>query len=278
MEKLVDIERLTPAIGAEIRGMDLRSPSGEDVRMMRDALLEHGVIFFRNQHLSEEEHIALGRYFGDLYVHPYQANEEKHPELYILEAKPDRENYERYYNLQWHADVTCDAEPPMGAILIVREIPANGGGDTMWCNTYAAYEALSDPMKQFLTGLTAIHGAAMSYQKEGYGGKANQQTEVSEHPVVRTHPITGRQALYVNSIFTKSIVQLEPIESDGLLQMLFRHIESPRFHCRFKWQPDSLAIWDNRCTQHRAIGDYQGYKRYGQRVTIKGDRPFYRPS
>lgn len=276
MAEALKIEQVTPTLGAEISGIDLRKLTTDETSFINQALLDHGVIFFRDQNLTEDEHIELGRRFGDLHVHPYQPTEKGHPEIYRLEAKPDRENYERYYNAQWHADVTCSAEPPMGAILLLREIPGNGGGDTLWCNTHAAYDALSDEMKEFLAGLTAVHGSALAYQKEGLGGKEGQETEVSEHPVIRTHPVTGRQALYVNSVFTKYIVQLEPIESDAILQMLFRHIESPRFHCRFRWAPGSVAFWDNRATQHRAIGDYPGFRRHGQRVTLCGDRPFYR--
>lgn len=272
----MEIRPINPTIGAEITGVDLRNIRENERLEIEKALLRHGVVFFRDQDLTPEEHIDFGRLFGKLHIHPYLPKEDKHPEIYKIETATDRPSHERYYNMQWHSDVTCDAEPPMGAILLLREIPENGGGDTCWCNTYAAFETLSDDMKVFLSGLTAEHGTAVFYQTEETGGKAGQVAERSIHPVVRTHPVTGRQALYVNSIFTKRIVELEPIESDYLLQMLYRHIENPRFHCRFTWQPGSVAFWDNRCTQHRAISDYVGHRRYGQRVTLCGDRPFYR--
>jgi len=272
----LEIKKLTPTIGAEVLGVDLRNPSADEVREINQALLDNGVIFFRDQTLTPEQHIAFGRNFGKLHIHPYLPHENNYPEIYRIKAEPTTESQEKNYNAQWHADVTCDAEPPMGAILLLREIPENGGGDTVWCNMYAAYEALSDSMKRLLTGLTAVHGLALYYQTEETGGKTGTKSQVSEHPVVRTHPVTGRQALYVNSIFTKSIMQLRPFEGDALLQMLYRHIENERFHCRFKWRPGSVAFWDNRCTQHRAIGDYEGYGRHGQRVTLCGDRPFYK--
>jgi taurine dioxygenase len=274
MSKL-EIKPATPTIGANVSGVDLRAPTSEQVQEIQDALLTYGVLFFRNQELTPEQHLDFGRHFGRLHVHPYLPSEEKYPEIYRLEATEATESQEKHYTAQWHADVTCDAEPPMGAILMIRDIPANSGGDTLWCNTYAAYDALSDEMKRFLSRLTATHGKALFYETEETGGRPGQQSQTSEHPVIRTHPVTGRPALYVNSIFTKRIVQLQPIESDYLLQMLFRHIENPRFHCRFKWEPGSVAFWDNRCTQHRGIGDYAGYRRYGQRVTLCGDRPFF---
>lgn len=267
------IRKITPTIGAEISNIDLRTVTDADIGQIERALLENGVVFFRGQMLTPEQHIAFGRRFGELESHPYQANEEAYPELYILKNDGTGEKAGRVYNTQednyealWHSDLTCNIAPPMGAILMLREIPANGGGDTLWCNTCAAYDALSDPMKKFLSGLTAMHGPAKYF--------GDKETQTYEHPVVRTHPVTGRRALYVNSIFTKSIVQLEPFESDRILQMLYQHMESPRFHCRFKWEEGSVAFWDNRSTQHRPIGDYAGYSRYGQRVTLRGDRPF----
>ena len=270
MKHKLDVKKVTPTIGAEIHGVDLRTPSDDDIAQINHALLESGVVFFREQFLNPEEHIALGRRFAGLVIHPYLPTEPGYPELFVVRNGPDKPNFERDYDTAWHADITNDLDPPMGALLLLREIPANGGGDTLWSSTNAAYDALSATMKAFVAGLTAIHGPSRYF-------KGDQEVQQSEHPVVRTHPVTGRQSLFVNSGFTKSIVQLEPHESDALLHMLYAHIASPRFHCRFKWEPGSIALWDNRCTQHRAIGDTDGYRRYGHRVTLCGEVPFYRP-
>jgi taurine dioxygenase len=171
----------------------------------------------------------------------------------------------------WHSDVSADIEPPMASILHIRKIPSYGG-DTLWANMYEAYDALSEPVKNLLSGLTAIHTA--SYR--GFYGDHPPQRENprAEHPVVRTHPVTKRKALYVNSGFTRRIKELNKHESDSLLAMLFDHVKNPNFHCRFQWQANSIAMWDNRCTQHMAVWDYFPETRSGTRVTVKGDRPF----
>jgi len=172
-------------------------------------------------------------------------------------------------------DVSCDAEPPMGSILYLKEVPPEGG-DTLFASMYAAYDKLSPPIKQLVEGLTAIHDGEPVYRgRFGYAA-TEKGFPKAEHPVVRTHPVTGRKALFVNRNFTTQIKELSRLESDALLEMLYRHAETPEFQCRFRWQPNSVAFWDNRCAQHHAMWDYFPQHRHGYRVTIKGDRPFYR--
>ena len=187
------------------------------------------------------------------------------------------ENSKRVAGEEWHSDVSCDPEPPLGSILYMHEVPSNGGGDTMFASMYAAYESLSAPMRQLLEGCTAIHDSSKAHY---YRAKATDRADIkfpkAEHPVIRTHPETGRKALYVNRGFTTRIPQLERTESAAVLEMLFRHVETPEFHCRFKWQANSIAFWDNRAAQHHAMWDYYPLRRFGHRVTVCGDRPFYR--
>jgi taurine dioxygenase len=272
--KNLSVRKLSPVIGAELEGVDLASPlRDEQIQAIRRELLDHLVIFFRDQNLTADQHKALGRRFGPLHIHPAPLGVlEGHPEILIIKADA---NSTRIAGEEWHSDVSCDAQPPMGTILHIKEVPPVGG-DTLFASMYAAYEALSESMQRFLSGLTAIHDGARNYQ--GREAVAGQGVEFprTEHPVVRTHPETGRQALYVNRMFTTRLVQLKQTESDGILQMLFRHIEKPEFQCRFRWEPGSIAFWDNRCTQHLALWDYYPQRRYGTRVTIAGDKPFYR--
>jgi taurine dioxygenase len=191
-----------------------------------------------------------------------------HPE--VLEIKTD-EKSKGVAGEVWHTDVSCDAQPPMGSILYMHEVPANGGGDTLFANMYAAWETLSEPIRTMLDGLRAVHDGDYTYgvrQKQGQG-----EYPKSSHPIGRTHPVTGRKALYVNNGFTTRIEGLRRSESDAILQMLYRHIELDDFKCRFHWAPGSVAFWDNRCTQHLAVWDYFPHRRYGHRVTVAGDTP-----
>jgi|SRR5271163_5238987 len=268
------MRKLSPVIGAEIEGVDLsHSLSRRQLEDLRAALLENLVIFFRDQNLTANQHKDLGRHFGQLHIHPAPLGIlEGHPEVVIIKAD---ENSEHIAGEEWHSDVSCDAEPPMGSILYLSEVPPVGG-DTLFASMYAAYEALSDSMQRFLGGLTAIHDGARNYEgRQPASGRATEFPR-AEHPVVRTHPETGRDALFVNRLFTTRLVQLKKRESDAILGTLFRHIENPEFHCRFQWRPNSIAFWDNRCTQHLALWDYYPHRRYGHRVTIAGDKPFYR--
>ena len=270
----IQVDKLTPNVGAEIRGVDLSEPLDERTfKDIHDALIDNGVIFFRDQRLTPDRQKAFGRLFGELHLHPAApALLDGHPEILVIHAD---ETSRHVAGEVWHSDVSCDVEPPMGSILYIHELPAVGG-DTLFASMYAAYEALSAPMKRFLEPLTAMHEGEHVYRGR-YGvddkGKAFPR---AEHPVIRTHPVSGRRALFVNSGFTTRIAQLGRSESDALLQFLFRHVETPEFQCRFRWQVHSVAFWDNRCVQHHAMWDYYPQRRHGHRVTIQGDKPFYR--
>lgn len=268
----IGVEKLTPIIGAEISGVDLADPSEHQRREIERALAEHLVIFFRDQRMTPEDQLALGRSFGTLHVHPTAPHEPGVPELMIIHADKDtpRANGE-----DWHSDVSCDVKPPMGTILYLTQCPPVGG-DTLFASMYAAYDALSDRMKTYLSDLTAIHDGEQVYRGLfAYAGIADKATYPrAEHPVVRTHPVTGKKALYVNRWFTRALVGVPRDESDAVLRYLYDHMESPLFQCRFRWRERSVAFWDNRCVQHRALWDYWPQPRSGHRVTIAGDVPY----
>jgi taurine dioxygenase len=271
-----ELTKLTPLCGAELHGIDLaRSLEERDVKALEGALAEHCVLFFRDQAMTPEQQKTLGRSFGELHLHPaWPRLVPGHPE--IMEIYAD-EKSKRVAGEDWHSDVSCDPEPPLGTILYMLEVPPVGG-DTLFANMYAAWESLSAPMRRMLEGMTALHDGEYVYRGRYEG--AVEEGKVyprSEHPVVRTHPVSGRKALFVNRTFTTRIVQLAKHESDAVLAMLFEHLERPEFQCRFRWQPGSVAFWDNRCAQHHAMWDYYPQRRRGLRVTIKGDAPYYRP-
>ena len=269
----IEVRKLNPVIGAEIGGVDLSQPLGnQQFQEIHDALADNLVIFFRDQTLTPEQHLAFGRMFGDLHIHPAAPHAPNHPELMVIHAD---KSSPRANGEGWHSDVSCDQEPPMGSILYIKTCPPKGG-DTLFANMYAAYEALSDRMKAYLEGLTAVHDGEPVYRGRFNYDARGKEYPKAEHPVVRTHPVTGRKALFVNRNFTTGIKGLSRLEGDSLLQMLYRHCETPEFQCRFRWQPNSVAFWDNRCAQHHAMWDYFPQHRHGYRVTIKGDRPFYR--
>jgi len=263
---------VTPTIGAEVSGIDLSEPLDDATfAALHEAWMEHLVLFFRDQQLDPPSLQALGRRLGPLHIHP-QGDLEGFEG--ILRIYADR-NSKTYAGRRWHADVTCDVEPPTASVLHMGTVP-EAGGDTLFVNTVAAYEALSEPMRRFLDGLEAMHGSEHNYA--GYYGTRLDETRDNDypatvHPVVAAHPVTGRKALYVNEIFTTHIVGLEPEESRALLDFLYRHIDQPRFQCRFRWQPNSVAMWDNRGTQHMAMFDYWPATREGHRVTVRGERP-----
>jgi taurine dioxygenase len=270
----IEVRKSTPSIGAEILGVDLSEPLGnQQFQEVHDALMENLVIFFRDQKLSAERHKEFGRRFGKLHVHPAAPGVlAGHPEIFVIKADEKSRNVA---GEDWHSDVSCDAEPPMGSILYITEIPPDGGGDTLFANMYLAYETLSAPVKKLLEGMTAVHDGEPYYRGRYDGvddtGKVYPR---AEHPIVRTHPVTGRKALFVNRTFTTRIVGLKKSESSAILEMLYRHVETPEFAVRFKWRPNSIAFWDNRCAQHQAVWDYFPNKRYGHRVTICGDKPY----
>lgn len=252
----LDIQPVSGALGAEVRGIDLEHITDAEFDALHAALLEHLVLFFPDQHLSPEGHIALGRRFGEIEVHPFlPKRDDDHPEIVVLDgdhgARAD----------VWHTDVTFSEHPPIASILHMVVCPARGG-DTIFSNQYLVYESLSAPMRELLDGLTAVHTAAV------YG----VPDRTAEHPVVRRHPITGRRSLYVNRQFTARIPQLRRNESDALLAELFRFSEQPEFQCRYRWSEGTVGIWDNRCTQHYAVNDYDEPRRI-ERVTVLGDDP-----
>src|SRR5215510_11273338 len=239
----VTVDKLTPVIGAEIGGIDLsKPPSGRQLDEIQRALAENLVIFFRDQKLAPEQHLAFGRLFGDLHLHPAAPHAEGMPELMKIYADKDspRANGEG-----WHSDVSCDPEPPMGTILYIKQCPPKGG-DTLFAGMYAAYEALSDRMKAYLSGLTALHDGEQTYRGlyANYGVADKQVYPRAEHPVIRTHPVTGKKALYVNRGFTRHIVGIPRDESDAILAYLYQHAENPLFQCRFRWTENAIAFWD----------------------------------
>ena len=271
-----EFRKLTPCCGAEVHGIDLAKPLDErSVETLRTALAEHCVLFFRDQELTPEKQKALGRHFGTLHIHPaWPRVVEEHPE--VMEIYAD-ENTKSIAGGDWHSDVSCEPEPPLGTILHMLEVPPTGG-DTLFANMVAVFESLSAPMQRLLEGMTAVHDGEHVYRGRYEGATEDGKTYPrAEHPVVRTHPVSRRKVLFVNRIFTTRIVELAKHESDAVLQMLFEQIEQPEFQCRFRWRPGSVAFWDNRCAQHHAMWDYYPKRRRGQRVTIKGDAPFFRP-
>tara|TARA_Y100001934_G_C12381323_1_gene792579 strand:+ start:934 stop:1842 length:909 start_codon:yes stop_codon:yes gene_type:complete len=269
----IAVKRLSPVIGAQIDGVDLSEPLGNQTfAELHDALMRFQVIVFRDQEMTLDDQKRLGRHFGDLHVHPFAKTPEGHPEVLTIHA--DASN-KRVAGHGWHTDVSCDPEPPMGSILYLKTTPETGG-DTMFSSMYAAYDALSAPVKALLEGLEAEHRSEhLASGNAGHGDHKDQRDyPASVHPVVRTHPVTRRKALYVNAGFTRRILGIERKESDALLEFLFDHVRTPEFHCRFAWEDNSVAFWDNRAVQHHALWDYYPQVRSGFRVTIQGDKPF----
>jgi len=264
---LIDVRPLTKRIGAEVFGIDLTQPLGKDLfAQVHRALLEHQVLFFRDQHLTHDAHKAFGRAFGDLAIHSAVAGIPGHPEVVAIHADA---NSTFVAGESWHSDLSCDEAPPLGSILYLHTMPGDGG-DTLFASMYAAYEALSPAMQAFLDPLTAVHDANPVY-KALFPDDPRTYARNS-HPVIRTHPETGRKLLFVNSSYTTRINELSREESDAVLRLLFDHVKNPNFQVRFRWQPHSVAFWDNRCTQHFAVWDYFPETRSGYRVTVAGDK------
>ena len=271
----LDIRPLTPAIGAEILGIDLGSTDiAARIPEIRAALLSHGVIFFREQDITTAQHIAFARAFGELEIHPATPKDQPNREVLRIEHGPKSRGQEN----AWHSDVTWRAEPSLGSILLAREVP-DCGGDTLFANMHLAYERLSDPMKAFCEGLTAVHDIARVFAKRL--GKRPEELHDTyppmRHPVTRTHPETGERAIYVNTAFTSHIEGLAESESRWLLDHLFATAKDAEIQCRFRWQAGSVAFWDNRVCQHFAASDYFPARRVMERVTIAGDKPFFTP-
>jgi taurine dioxygenase len=258
-KKMSDLEviRLSGSLGAEIRGISLKEAGPAEAGTIRSLLLEHLVLFFPDQEMTPDEHIAFGRLFGTLEAHPNLSFSAERPEFFELHAASGQGAIAD----EWHSDLTCQAEPSVIAILRMAKCPSVGG-DTMWANMYKAYEELSPPMREFCAGLTALHDADPHGQPE----------KTAIHPVVRIHPETGRKSLFVNEHFTRRIVELSHKESTVLLEFLTSWVTRPQFTVRYHWTEGTIAMWDNRCTQHYVLNDFEG-DRVIQRVTIMGDHP-----
>jgi len=252
----LDVRPIAGALGAEVRGVHVGRLDEAGFAAVKAALLEHLVLFFPDQHLDPEEHIAFARWWGEIEIHPFITKlDDDHPEIVVLKGE------EGGRADVWHTDVTFRPDPPICSILQMNVCPTVGG-DTMWTNQYLVYEALSAPMQELLGGLSAIHTA------RSFG----QPDITAEHPVVRVHPETGRRSLYVNRVFTERIPQLRPSESAALLDYLAAFSEQPQFTCRYRWSEGAVGIWDNRVTQHYAVSDYDEPRQI-QRITVIGDHP-----
>ena len=268
----LEVETLTPHIGAKVRGVDLSQPlTNEQARDVHEAWIDWKILVFPNQHLNRDQHKAFARRWGKLHVHPMQPTYGGDEEILVVKTTRDS----TYTSGDgWHTDVTCDPVPPLGSMLYITETPASGGGDTLFADMYLAYQMLSDPMKEFLDPLAAEHDGAGPYVGSYKSTPPEGGYPKSQHPVIVTHPDSGKKLLYVNRGFTSHIVGLGRSESNAVLEMLYRLIDStPRLYCRVDWEPNSLAFWDNRCTQHHAVWDYWPNSRYGERVSIVGDQP-----
>jgi taurine dioxygenase len=272
--KHIDVRRFAPALGAEVRGITLADGvSDAAFEEIRRAYLAHQVLFFKDQQeIPPEIQIAFGRMFGELHFHPAAPQMDGHPEVFEIHVHKDSQIANGEF---WHSDVSCDELPPLGTILQIHILP-DTGGDTLFANMYAAYEALSARLRHMLDGLTATHGSEHVYRGRYSDRGVHDEGKIypeASHPVVRTHPDTGRKALYVNRTFTTRINELSDSESAVLLDFLFGHCEQLEFQIRYRWQRNDVAFWDNRCTMHHAVWDYWPHERKGRRVTIKGDRP-----
>lgn len=268
----LEVETLTPHIGAKVRGVDLSQPlTNEQARDVHQAWIDWKILVFPNQHLNRDQHKAFARRWGKLHVHPMQPTYGGDEEVLVVKTTRDS----AYTSGDgWHTDVTCDPVPPLGSMLYITETPASGGGDTLFADMYLAYQMLSDPMKEFLDPMVAEHDGAGPYVGSYKSTPPEGGYPKSQHPVIVTHPDSGKKLLYVNRGFTSHIVGLGRSESNAVLEMLYRLIDStPRLYCRVDWEPNSLAFWDNRCTQHHAVWDYWPNSRYGERVSIVGDQP-----
>jgi taurine dioxygenase len=266
------VQRIAGALGAEIEGVDLSKeiPAKE----IRAALLEHQVIFLRDQTLTPAQFMAFARSMGKPVEYPFVKGIEGFPE--VIEVK--KLEHERHnFGGVWHSDTAYLEEPPMGSMLLAREVPPFGG-DTLFASQYLAYESLSEAMRRMLDGLVAVNSSAKADVSRTREDRIKEQggaapSYEAEHPVVRTHPETGRKALYVNVAHTARFKGMTEEESAPLLEYLFGHQIKPEFTCRFQWRVGSLALWDNRCTQHNPVNDYHGHRRLMHRITLAGDRP-----
>ena len=273
-----EINSLTPTIGAEISGIDLSNNlNSQDLDNIYKNLIDHKVLFFRNQNLKPENHIAFAKSFGDIEPpHPIYPHVENFPEITLLENDPTNPPDTD----EWHTDVTFKTEPPFTSILYSKEIPPSGG-DTLWCSLIAIYDALPNNIKTELESKRAIHDMGAfrnnfsSEDNEEYSRKLNAGFEKfgnAVHSVVKVHPILNKKFLYINPSFTRHIIGMDMTDSNNLLSYLFNFMTKPQYQVRFKWTPNTLALWDNRCTMHYAIGDYMPHRRVMNRITVLNDK------
>jgi taurine dioxygenase len=273
----IEVRRIAGALGAEISGVDLcRELADETVADIRKAWLDHCVIFFRDQDLPSARFLGFAKRFGAVIEYPFVKGIEGFPEIIpVVKLEHERINFGGI----WHSDTSYLEAPPMGTLLIAREVPPHGG-DTMFANAYLAYETLSEGMKRLLDRLVAVNTSVLADQSRTREDSVRQNLRadakeeyVAEHPVVRTHPETGRKALYCNVGHTLRFKDMSVEESRPVLDYLFRHQVRPEFTCRFSWRPGSVAFWDNRCALHNPVNDYHGYRRIMHRITLAGDAP-----
>ena len=275
----MQVERLTPAIGGLVSGIDLCEPITPAQRdEILDSLVKHHVLFFENQPLTPRQHRDLAAKFGALHVHPVYPHVSDVEEIIILDTHVDNPPD----NDSWHTDVPFIESPPMGCLLSARELPPTGG-DTMWTSCAAAYDALDDEYKSLIENLTAEHDIAKAFPESHYGKTPEARAQLAAarlknppmiHPVVRTHPVSGRRGIYVNENFTTRIIELAPDKGAEVLSFLTSHVARPEFRVRWEWKQYDLAFWDNRLTQHFAFADYLPHRRVMHRATILGDKPF----
>jgi len=282
----IEVKPVAGALGAEIGNVNLARLDDETFKEIRSAWLEHLVIFFRDQVITPEQQIAFARRFGEIHHHPFMKSMDDHPEiLEIIKEEGDT----KAFGEVWHTDQMFNPKPANATILYARETP-DAGGDTLFANMYLAYETLSEPMKQLLNGVTTFNVGdrkkLMDADKIGvtpdgrYSGNEKMSAKLrdpgaveSRHPLVRTHPETGRKSIYISN-HTQTLNGFKPAEARPIIEFLRTHAVEPEHTCRFRWQVGSMAIWDNRCTQHRALNDYPGKRRRMHRITIAGDVPF----
>jgi taurine dioxygenase len=274
MYETISVKKFAPNLGAEVTGVDLSDGiTDTQFQEILAAFHSHQVLFFKDQkEISPQMQVKFGRRFGDLHTHPAAPTMEGNPEVFEIHATKDSKIANGEF---WHSDVSCDETPPLGTMLQIHILPSCGG-DTMFSNMYSTYESLSGPIKKMLANMTATHESEHIY-KGRYHDRGKNDSDIecprAVHPVVRTHPETGRKALFVNRTFTTRINELSARESDNILEMLFQHAEHIDHQIRFRWSLNDMAFWDNRCCMHRAIWDYWPEERKGRRVTILGDKP-----
>ncbi len=276
----IQVRPLSSALGAVIGGVDLAKPLEDEVfSEVRRAFLDHLVIFFRDQSLTPDQQVDFARRFGPIGIYPFAASLKDHPQVIAVIKEPEQKtNFGGF----WHLDTAYLERPSLGSVLYGKQVPPLGG-DTLFANMYLAHESLSEGMQRLLEGLRAVNSAAKNKNKvrgdhlasgSMTGTSTGARHLTAEHPVVRTHPDTGRKALYVNRAHTLRFTGMSEQESAPILEFLFAHAVREEFTCRFRWEPGSLAFWDNRCTQHYPLNDYPGQRRVMHRVTVEGERPY----